>query len=136
VFGRRVDRLGGQFLQLFDLDVEGVALVLEASVLKEPTSSGTCAASLEGFPGHRRISSEARLEMEDGCAGGRDGVAFIEHGLNDIESVFPRLGSSELVGDSGGCVTDVLVHFFGGSVVVQRSEELRVRAEVVGEVEE
>jgi hypothetical protein len=68
VLGRKVDGLKGQLLQLYDLEAQGVALALEASVLKEPTSLGACAASLKGFPNHRRVGSETRLEMDGGGA--------------------------------------------------------------------
>jgi hypothetical protein len=58
VLGWRVDRLRGQLLQLYDLNAKGVTLVLETSVLKEPTLSGTCTASLKDFPNQYKLGGE------------------------------------------------------------------------------
>jgi hypothetical protein len=123
VLGWRVDRLRGQLLQLYDLDAKGVTLILETLALKEPTLSGTCMASLQGFPNHQCISSKARLKIGGNCML-RGDSAFAKHGLHDIESIFLGAGSGKLVGDSGSGSSDMLIHFFRGSVVVQHSEKL------------
>jgi hypothetical protein len=78
---------------------------------------------------------EGRLEIEGNCMFGGDG-AFAKHRLNDIESMFLGIGSGKLVGDSSSGSSDMLIHFFRGSVVVQRIEKLGVGAKVVGEANE